>query len=209
MFMKLLMPILGCSTLAATTTGMITSRKLNKKIKRLEYINDAQAKCITKFTSVQNDLKSYENKTDVYASVIKSFNRIIDSDLLADIASLHSSEKKNKCLHIIEKVKSELLSELDKCTSMNIIDNDAIKNSIINIDNFIDEATDLLSYTLHNDDSDDDDIDDVIGVDMSDDGDELTTTIYPSTIIMNCINGPAKVYDTGCAYGTIDIYVNW
>ena len=21
--------------------------------------------------------------------------------------------------------------------------------------------------------------------------------------------GPAKVYDTGCAYGTIDIYVNW
>ena len=21
--------------------------------------------------------------------------------------------------------------------------------------------------------------------------------------------GPGKVYDTGCAYGTIDIYVNW
>jgi hypothetical protein len=21
--------------------------------------------------------------------------------------------------------------------------------------------------------------------------------------------GPAKVYDTGCAYGTVDLYVDW
>jgi hypothetical protein len=21
--------------------------------------------------------------------------------------------------------------------------------------------------------------------------------------------GPAKVYDSGCSYGTIDVYVNW
>ena len=28
------------------------------------------------------------------------------------------------------------------------------------------------------------------------------------TVLMTSL-GPAKVYDTGCAYGTIDIYVNW
>ena len=28
------------------------------------------------------------------------------------------------------------------------------------------------------------------------------------TVLMTSM-GPAKVYDTGCAYGTIDIYVNW
>ena len=28
------------------------------------------------------------------------------------------------------------------------------------------------------------------------------------SVIMTSM-GPAKVYDTGCAYGTIDIYVNW
>ena len=28
------------------------------------------------------------------------------------------------------------------------------------------------------------------------------------SILMTSV-GPAKVYDTGCAYGTIDIYVNW
>ena len=28
------------------------------------------------------------------------------------------------------------------------------------------------------------------------------------SVVMTSL-GPAKVYDTGCAYGTIDIYVNW
>ena len=30
---------------------------------------------------------------------------------------------------------------------------------------------------------------------------------YGSTLMTS--KGPAKVYDTGCAYGTIDLYVNW
>ena len=28
------------------------------------------------------------------------------------------------------------------------------------------------------------------------------------SVVMTSL-GPGKVYDTGCAYGTIDIYVNW
>lgn len=35
------------------------------------------------------------------------------------------------------------------------------------------------------------------------------TSYLPKGSVLITSLGPAKVYDTGCAYGTIDIYVNW
>lgn len=35
-----------------------------------------------------------------------------------------------------------------------------------------------------------------------------TSYLSRGTVLMTSL-GPAKVYDSGCAYGTIDIYVNW
>lgn len=199
----------GGVAIGAIVGGSIVYTSLNKKIKQqnidaAERIEEHEKEVANILEARDEIISDYEKEiaelkktvtvaveANINAGVlcnngIELYRRLLDPDMLADIADIDDGDYRDECLSVIDDVASTISAKISNVNFANISNNDLgiiMKEITDNMDDATDKIKDVIdTYQSEHEDEEDDDENEV-------------TTITPGRVIVDCLDGTKKFFN--------------